>query len=187
MLADNHSSLAHVRDVAATAREPYVLDAIDLALLKILVADCRTSQRQIATMLGVSAPTVGERMARLERNGVITGYSAQVDWSVVGYGQVVFLSIEAGPGYDVAAIMAALDGPCPATTSRRSLTSVQTCMVPERLRRTDIAPVPRCTATGRRSSTATTVQNAIRASMPSVARQTYRRSSAHFCGRIRWT
>jgi len=31
-------------------------------LLKILVADCRTSQRQIATMLGVSAPTVGERI-----------------------------------------------------------------------------------------------------------------------------
>jgi DNA-binding Lrp family transcriptional regulator len=108
MFADNHSSLAHVRDVAAPTREPYVLDATDLALLKILVADCRTSQRRIATMLGVSAPTVGERMARLERNGVITGYSAQVDWSVVGYGQVVFLSIEAGPAYDVAAIMAAL-------------------------------------------------------------------------------
>ena len=33
MLADNHSSLAHVRDVAATTREPYVLDAIDLGVL----------------------------------------------------------------------------------------------------------------------------------------------------------
>ena len=101
MFADDHSSLAHVRDVAATTREPYVLDATDLALLKILVADCRTSQRQIATMLGVSAPTVGERMARLERNGVITGYSAQVDWSVVGYGQVVFLSILWSPASSI--------------------------------------------------------------------------------------
>jgi Lrp/AsnC family leucine-responsive transcriptional regulator len=108
MIADNNSSLARIREVAAATREPYALDAIDLALLKILVADCRTSQRQIATQLGVSAPTVGERMARLERNGVITGFSAQVDWSAVGYGQVVFLSIEAAPGYDVAAIMAGL-------------------------------------------------------------------------------
>jgi len=108
MTADNHSSLAHIRDVAATTGEPYELDAIDVALLKILVADCRASQRQIATMLGVSAPTVGERMARLERNGVITGYSVQVDWSAIGYGQVVFLSIEAATGYDVSAIMTAL-------------------------------------------------------------------------------
>ncbi|TDD23731.1 Lrp/AsnC family transcriptional regulator [Kribbella turkmenica] len=108
MIADDHSSLARVQDVAAPPREPYALDAIDLALLKILVADCRASQRQIAAILGVSAPTVGERMARLERNGVVTGYRAQVDWSVVGYGQVVFLSIEAAPGYDVAAIMAGL-------------------------------------------------------------------------------
>ena len=66
-------------------REPFVLDAIDLALLKILVVDCRTSQRQIATMLGVSAPTVGERMARLEREkGVITGYSPPPPLQAVG-------------------------------------------------------------------------------------------------------
>lgn len=108
MIADDHSSLARVQEVAAPTREPYALDSIDLGLLRILVEDCRASQRQIATMLGISAPTVGERMARLERNGVITGYRAQVDWSAVGYGQVVFLSIEAAPGYDVAAIMAAL-------------------------------------------------------------------------------
>lgn len=108
MIADNNASLARIREVAAPAREPYVLDALDSALLKILVEDCRTSQRQIATQLGVSAPTVGERIARLERNGVITGFSAQVDWAAVGYGQVVFLSIEAADGYDVATIMAGL-------------------------------------------------------------------------------
>lgn len=108
MRADDHTSLAHVRDVAAPAREPYVLDAIDLALLKMLVADSRTSQRQLAAALGVSAPTVGERMARLERNGIITGYSVVIDWDLVGFGQVVLLSIEAASGYDVSTIMTAL-------------------------------------------------------------------------------
>ncbi|CCH79155.1 hypothetical protein BN12_4030030 [Nostocoides japonicum T1-X7] len=108
MTAEHHSSLAHIRDVAATPPATYTPDALDMEILKVLVEDARTSQRQIATTLKVSAPTVGERMAKMERQGVITGYSAQVNWAALGYGQIVFLSIEAATGYDVAKIMDAL-------------------------------------------------------------------------------
>jgi Lrp/AsnC family transcriptional regulator, leucine-responsive regulatory protein len=100
--------LARIREVAMPATTVHELDALDIALLKILTGDCRGSQRQIAAALGVTAPTVGDRMARLERAGVITGYRVEINWAAVGYGQVVVLSVQAAPDQDVAAIMAAL-------------------------------------------------------------------------------
>ncbi|MFK0007696.1 Lrp/AsnC family transcriptional regulator [Paenarthrobacter sp. NPDC090520] len=102
------ASLAGVRRVTAPTVTPTPLDELDLALLKELVTDARASQRTLAATLGVSAPTIGERMARLERTGVIRGYSAQVNWSAVGFTEIVFLSVTASEGSDVAEIMAQL-------------------------------------------------------------------------------
>lgn len=90
----------------ATARVD--LDEIDLALLKELVSDGRASQRHLASALGISTPTVSERMAKLERAGVITGYAAQIDWVAVGYTETVYLSVTAAAGFDVADVMSAL-------------------------------------------------------------------------------
>ncbi len=84
------------------------LDDIDLALIRMLCRDSRTSQRQLARQLGVSAPTVGERIARLERVGVLRGYTVLLDWEALGYGVRVYLSVTAGDGFDVAAIMKSL-------------------------------------------------------------------------------
>lgn len=83
-----------IRDVVAKDVKPPPLDDVDLALLRELVADARVSQRQLAVKLGISAPTVSERMARLERNGVVTGYTAQVDLAAIGYPQTVHLGLE---------------------------------------------------------------------------------------------
>ncbi|QIZ36537.1 Lrp/AsnC family transcriptional regulator [Saccharopolyspora sp. ASAGF58] len=69
------------------------LDAIDLRLLNLLADDARASQRKIARELRISAPTVGERIARLEREGVIRGYRAEVDWGALGFPMQVFASI----------------------------------------------------------------------------------------------
>jgi len=81
------------------------IDETDLALLRLLSADARISRRQLATQLGVSAPTVGERLGRLEAAGVIQAYSAQIGWEAIGYGVQVYLSISAADGCDVAEIM----------------------------------------------------------------------------------
>jgi Lrp/AsnC family transcriptional regulator for asnA, asnC and gidA len=97
-----------VRDLAVSQGAPIALDEIDLAMLQVLVTDGRISQRQLAVKLGVSAPTVGERMTRLERAGVITGYSAQINLAAVGYGQTVYLSVKAAPGSDLSDIMSKL-------------------------------------------------------------------------------
>lgn len=102
------SSLAGVRLVTAAQSTRVSLDDLDVALLRLLVTDARASQRSLAADLGVSTPTVSERMARLEKSGVISGYSVQIDWNAVGFTETVYLSVRAAAGHDVAVMMAEL-------------------------------------------------------------------------------
>lgn len=55
------------------------LDAIDWALLDALQADARLSYNELARRVHLSAPTVAQRVRRLEDAGVITGYRAGID------------------------------------------------------------------------------------------------------------
>ena len=49
-------------------------------LLQILDTNARLGADQIAVMLGVSAAEVEERLATLEKAGVVRGYKALIDW-----------------------------------------------------------------------------------------------------------
>jgi Lrp/AsnC family transcriptional regulator, leucine-responsive regulatory protein len=62
-----------------------VLDATNLRLLEELQADARLSQAELGRRVGLSAPAVAERLGRLERDGVIAGYRAEVDPVALGY------------------------------------------------------------------------------------------------------
>lgn len=55
-----------------SAREP---DARDLALLDLLRADAREPTASLARKLGLSRSAVQERIQRLERDGLIAGYT----------------------------------------------------------------------------------------------------------------
>lgn len=85
---------------------PVPLDDVDLALLRLLAQDARTSQRSLARKLGMSPPAIGDRLARLERTGVIRGYSVVVDWAAAGFPVVLYLAITAAPGHDLGPVMA---------------------------------------------------------------------------------
>ncbi|MEV4620042.1 Lrp/AsnC family transcriptional regulator [Asanoa sp. NPDC049573] len=100
------SPLAAIADVVSTPVAPATLDAVDLRLLELLVQDARTSQRGLARELQMSPPAVGDRIARLERLGVIRGYRADIDWAALGFPMQVFLSVIAAT--DQAAIIRAL-------------------------------------------------------------------------------
>ena len=80
--------------------DPVETDAVDLKLLRLLSEDARISRRQLAMEVGMSAPAVGERLARLERLGVIRGYSVAVDWARLGYSMEVYLNVLIVPGWD---------------------------------------------------------------------------------------
>lgn len=54
------------------------LDAIDRKLLALLRADARASFTALARAAGFSRTAIQERMARLERDGVILGYTVRL-------------------------------------------------------------------------------------------------------------
>ncbi|GAA3460243.1 MULTISPECIES: Lrp/AsnC family transcriptional regulator [Saccharothrix] len=60
------------------------LDGVDRALLEALQDDARLSYNELARRVHVSPPTVAQRVRRLENAGVITGYRAAVDPTMVG-------------------------------------------------------------------------------------------------------
>lgn len=84
------------------------LDDVDRRLLTLLVADSRVSQRQLARDMGMSPPAIGDRIARLERLGVIRGYTARIDWSALGIGGTVYIPMRFAEDADVADVVARL-------------------------------------------------------------------------------
>ena len=63
-----------------------VVDVIDSTLLQALRADGRASWAELGRLVGLSGPSVQERVRRLEDRGVITGYAAVVAPAAVGLG-----------------------------------------------------------------------------------------------------
>jgi Lrp/AsnC family transcriptional regulator, leucine-responsive regulatory protein len=69
------------------------LDALDRRLLAILQADGRRTFAEIAAEVGLSAPSVHERIKKLESRGTIRGYGAMVDADQVGLGILAFVAV----------------------------------------------------------------------------------------------
>ena len=107
-MADSLAPLSGLAEVVHRQVRPAVLDAVDLEILQLLAADGRLSQRSLARSLGMSPPAVGERVARLERAGVIRGYTVDVGWAEAGSPVTVFLTITAVQGHSLAPIITAL-------------------------------------------------------------------------------
>jgi Lrp/AsnC family leucine-responsive transcriptional regulator len=72
-------------------------DATDRRLLTELQADGRLSLAELGRRIGLSSPAVAERLRRLEADGVITGYRADVDPARLGLGLGVLIRIRPAP------------------------------------------------------------------------------------------
>jgi Lrp/AsnC family leucine-responsive transcriptional regulator len=70
-----------------------VLDPIDRALVRELVADGRATLAHLASAAGLSVSAVQSRVRRLESRGVISGYAAQVAPETVGQQLSAFVAI----------------------------------------------------------------------------------------------
>ncbi|MEZ5243636.1 MAG: Lrp/AsnC family transcriptional regulator [Acidimicrobiales bacterium] len=74
------------------------IDAIDRDILRELSHDGRVSFRELGDRVGLSAPAVTERVRRLEREGVISGYQAVIDPCAFGFPMLVVVRVHsAGP------------------------------------------------------------------------------------------
>lgn len=60
------------------------LDGTDFEILELLRRDARRTLADIAKRVSLSAPAVKRRVERLERAGVITGYTVQIDHAMLG-------------------------------------------------------------------------------------------------------
>jgi Lrp/AsnC family transcriptional regulator, leucine-responsive regulatory protein len=69
------------------------LDGIDLRILEMLQDDCRTSLARLGEGVGLSAPSVLERIKKLEAAGVITGYHAALDARRLGLDVTAFIGV----------------------------------------------------------------------------------------------
>jgi Lrp/AsnC family transcriptional regulator, leucine-responsive regulatory protein len=73
------------------------IDDTGRRLLAELQDNARLTLAELGRRVGLSPPAVAERLARLEDDGVITGYSARVDPRAIGYSLSAVLRIRPAP------------------------------------------------------------------------------------------
>ena len=83
------------------------LDETDETLLSALIDNSRVSTADLARLVGMSAPSVAERIKRLEEAGVIEGYTVKVNAQALGLPIAAWLRIRPIPGelYRIADIL----------------------------------------------------------------------------------
>lgn len=69
------------------------VDDTDRRLLRLLATDGRLSHVELARRVNLSRPAVHHRLRRLEADGVIKGYRADLDWSAMGYPFTAFVLV----------------------------------------------------------------------------------------------
>jgi Lrp/AsnC family transcriptional regulator, leucine-responsive regulatory protein len=74
------------------------LDETDRRIIGELAKDGRVSFAELGRRVNLSPPTVAERVQRLERQGVITGYRAEIDPRALGYPLEAIVRVKPAPG-----------------------------------------------------------------------------------------
>lgn len=69
------------------------LDKTDKEILQILQREGRIANNELAKRIGLTTTPTLERVKRLEREGVIKGYSAKINKEAVGRGLTVFVTV----------------------------------------------------------------------------------------------
>lgn len=69
------------------------IDALDSGIIAALIEDARATYAEIGARVGLSAPAVKRRVDRLLETGVITGFSASVEPSALGWRTEAFVEL----------------------------------------------------------------------------------------------
>jgi DNA-binding Lrp family transcriptional regulator len=84
------------------------LDATDLEILQLLLADARRPYSDVADVVGLSPPAVSDRVARLREVGVVRRFTLDVDRSQLRAGTPVLVTVGVAADADVASAREAL-------------------------------------------------------------------------------
>ncbi len=75
-----------------------LLDGVDQQILTILTSDGRISLSKLAQRVSMSAPSVTERVRRLEDKGILVRFTIEVDLAALGYELEAIVRIKPRPG-----------------------------------------------------------------------------------------
>ncbi len=70
------------------------IDAINWKILEMLQTNARVALKEMASEVGLSSPTVAERIQKLEDTGVIQSYEAKINLEKLGYSLGVYITIK---------------------------------------------------------------------------------------------
>jgi Lrp/AsnC family transcriptional regulator, leucine-responsive regulatory protein len=70
-----------------------MLDDLDLTILRKLQENGRMKRNELAEIVGLSVPSLSDRMRKLEEHGVIKGYYAKLDRHIFHYDIMAFVNV----------------------------------------------------------------------------------------------
>ncbi len=73
-----------------------MLDTVDVKILNILQEKGRTKRNELADAVGLSLPSLSERLRKLEKKNIIDGYYAKLDRKMFGYDIMAFITLVMG-------------------------------------------------------------------------------------------
>jgi Lrp/AsnC family transcriptional regulator of ectoine degradation len=83
-----------IRSDLAVALIMFKLDPIDLKILRVLSENGRITKAALAEQVGLSPSPCWERLSRLEKSGLISGYRADINLRMLPGAITVFVTIE---------------------------------------------------------------------------------------------
>ena len=90
--------------MASVQRDPprpnfdYTVDATNRRILAELQSDGRLSLAELGRRVGLSPPAVAERVQRLEADGVVRAYQAEIDPRALGLTLTAIIRVRPAPG-----------------------------------------------------------------------------------------
>lgn len=70
-----------------------MIDSIDLNILNQLLKNSRTSTTQISKSTNISNVATQQRISKMEKSGIIKGYTAILDYTLLGYKTVAYIGL----------------------------------------------------------------------------------------------
>lgn len=90
------------------ALDSSVIDDIDLRILRAMDDDARISWRELGELVHLSPTSAADRVRRMERDGIIDGYTVRVDPEALGRTVRAVVDVSLGAGDQVDRFEAAL-------------------------------------------------------------------------------
>ena len=75
-----------------------MVDDTDRQILRILLTDSRISLKDLAEQVGLSSPSIAERLRRLDERGVIRAFTIEINPQALGYQLQAIVRIRPLPG-----------------------------------------------------------------------------------------